>query len=107
MPSARPGRRVARRWVSTYRSMAARSGVPAPGALAAAVGGPVAPTPSRTSMVASATTVPRRVAPADRDRIQLLIPGMLVFIVSPLPWLPALDDRSEEHTSELQSRGHL
>src|SRR6266508_6447019 len=91
MPSARPGRCVARRCASTYRSMAARSGVLAPRALAAAAaGGRVPPSVSSASRAASTVMAARRTTPARNDRIQMLLLEMLVFMVAPLPW-PLVD----------------
>src|SRR5690606_40837334 len=46
----------------------------------------------------------------DRDRLRALAPELVLFagaVADPVPWYRAADLRSEEHTSELQSRENL
>src|SRR5688572_28059281 len=50
---------------------------------------------------------PRGTTRANRPRLRDLVLPLFALIVLLLPYLPVLPDRSEEHTSELQSQSKL
>src|SRR5439155_1897406 len=75
-----------------------------------AAGGTFAESIERLGHVPLPPYISRPDEPSDRDRYQTVFakkPGAVAAPTTGLHFTPTILDRSEEHTSELQSRGHL